>query len=79
MNTKKRSGPRSGRRPAARKANSSWIEKFINSSNITDFETGLFRKVDFENIANWLRKGTTEAKAQRDRFFSMLCNVEYLY
>ncbi|WP_336515496.1 hypothetical protein [Pollutibacter soli] len=79
MTTKKSTEGRTGRRQPARKNKSNWIEKFINSSNITDFETGLFRKVDFENIASWLKKGTSEAKAQRDRFFSMLCNVEYLY
>ena len=64
--------------PAKRK-NANWFEKFIDSANPVDFERGLFKKVDFEKMSNWLKKGSDEAKAQRDRFYSMLCNVEYLY
>ncbi len=62
-----------------KKKTTAWFEKFIDASNPVDFERGLFIKVDFEKMASWLKKGSDEAKTQRDRFFSMLCNVEYLY
>ena len=63
----------------AKRNTTGWFEKFIDSANPVDFERGLFKKVDFDKLASWLKKSSDEAKAQRDRFYSMLCNVEYLY